>query len=551
MDRSAPDPAAPPPGPPLRRDLWLCLGFVVLGLLLRAPLLTRSVWFEEACVSNTRLGSFEQLLAAIYADPQPPLYATFAHLWNRLFGDGELTMRLPALLCGLAAIPATFLVGRRFVSDSAALWAALLLALAPAHIWYSTEAQLYSPMLCSALVGVGTWCRLLSEQPGRRGPWWALHLLNLGVMLTLHYHLAVFVAWLALAAPLYARGFTRPARGILASHGLGLVALGGFVAAKRNLGGFELAHGSLRPLDLGGVYDFVFDWCWTGHTLDAVPQELDQWAAWLQEALGVVVVGFGLLQILGRRRARPAGPLLPWLVVAIPAVLLVVGGGHANLFAERHCLPALPFVLLLGGAGIAALPPRIGASVGTAVLLLATAGCIALYHHRDTDRTVQAPAADWRSAAHFLAGEISTGGTGRPIYCTVPNPRALSYYEPRIQDVRNLTEPTSARKLGDQVRTQLGTWLGDAAERAFTAFAAQNRAKLDAAALRVFPVTGDPAQLDGERPADGTCYLVQDTWHSSPPNARAADNLLHDPRVTVLTTHRFAGVAVHVLRIAP
>ena len=81
--------------------LWM---LVAAALLVRIPLLGRPVWFDEACMSDQRLGTAAQLLASLYAEIHPPLYLCFMHLWNGVFGDSEVAMRTPPLLAGLACI---------------------------------------------------------------------------------------------------------------------------------------------------------------------------------------------------------------------------------------------------------------------------------------------------------------------------------------------------------------------------------------------------------------------------------------------------------------
>src|SRR3990172_7421131 len=122
MERPSPTPKAASTTP--KRAWWLLAAFVLVATLLRVPLLDRSVWFDEACMSHQRLGTWEQLLATIYKDIHPPLYITFMHFWNGLFGDSERAMRFPPLVAGLASIPLMFWAGRSLVGDTGSLWGA-------------------------------------------------------------------------------------------------------------------------------------------------------------------------------------------------------------------------------------------------------------------------------------------------------------------------------------------------------------------------------------------------------------------------------------------
>jgi hypothetical protein len=552
MERPAspPIPDEPPPPP---RAYWLCAAFVLVGLCLRLPFLGRSVWFDEACMSDQRLGTFEQLLATLYVDIHPPLYVTFMHFWNGLFGDSEVSMRLPPLLCGLLTIPAMFWAGRWFVGDTAALWGALLMALSPVHVWYSAEARLYAPMVLCTLVLVGTFERLTSGRSPRRRLLWTLHLGNLAVMLLLHYYLAVFVVLLAALAPIATRGFTTTARRLWIAHGIGLLLLGGFVLAKRALGHFETEQGYMRALDLPGLFQLVFDWCWTGHTLAAVDHPLDRTAAFAQQALGVLLLGSGLWRVFRARTLHPQGLFVPVFLLTIPGFLLGAAGfGLANTYIERSCLPMLPFVFLLAGAGLVGLPRRAYLPTGAAALVLCTASLIALFEYRDSDWTVYKPNSDWRSATQWLGAEIDAGGAGRPVFTSTPNPRPLSYYDVRIQDVKNLTDATDPARIGDAVGRRLGAWFGSFAAQTFQRFADHNARLLQGASLRVYRSAADPAALDlPRRMRDDICYVVRDEWHPPTSIDRSVEDLLQHPRITVLETHRFSGITVYKVRIAP
>jgi 4-amino-4-deoxy-L-arabinose transferase-like glycosyltransferase len=64
-----------------------------------------------------------------------------------LGAEHEFSYRFPAAVFGTLTVPLLFLVARRFVGRSAALLAALLLALADWHVVTSREARMYSPYL--------------------------------------------------------------------------------------------------------------------------------------------------------------------------------------------------------------------------------------------------------------------------------------------------------------------------------------------------------------------------------------------------------------------
>jgi uncharacterized membrane protein len=533
------------------RTYALLFGFVLLALALRWPLLSRSVWFDEACMSHQRTGTWEQLLATLYVDIHPPLYVAFMHFWNATFGDSALSMRTPPLVCGLLSILAVFWAGRRFVGDRAALIAAGLLACSPAHLWYSAEARLYTPMALSALLAVGCWHRLLRGEGGVK--LWLAHGLNLLVMITLHYYLAVYVLLLAALAPLVLRGWTPAVKKLWLAHGGALVLLAGFVGMKMAFGHFEKSQDYMRDLTVAELLPLFAGWMWTGNVFQALAPEQAALADALRIGAAVLWIALALLggcAILRARGERPDGPWLAVLALAIPAFLFCVPwiGLHKN-YIERSTIAALPFVLLWIGAGLDAAGRRFGVLLGVLVAVVLAVSLGTIYRYQHERWTVYKPNPDWASAAAYLGGEIDSGVAGRPIFTSKPNPRSLCYYDGRIQDVKNLEPAAELGAIGGKVRKRFGAWLGDFAERTFTEFERQKAELLANAKLFVYRAgEGTVASLDPRaKIGDGVFYLLRNHWH--PPGDTTVESLVASPEIEILETRAFAGVSVWKARL--
>jgi hypothetical protein len=507
-------------------------------------------------MSNQRIGSWPQLLATLYVDIHPPLFVTFMYCWNGVFGDGEFALRTPALLSGLACIPLVWWTGRRLVGDTAAMWAALLLTLSAVHVWYSAEARLYAPMTTCAVLAFGTFDRLLEPGDGRRRGLWCLHLANVAVMLGLHYYLGVLVIALAVLAPVVARGFTRAARGIVLAHGIGILLLGAFVLAKHSVGQFETGQDYLRALDLGGLWDFAFGWCWTGDTLTprgVPPGPVAHVTATVWRGLGVGLVIAGIVHVVRGRRRHPNGWLVLVGMLTLPCFLLGCAMlGYDDTYLERTLIPSLPFLLLLASAGLLPASRRLRNGLGGVTAAFFAAGLIVLYARIDTHWMVYKPSPDWRSAARWLGEQIDGGATGRPVFTSMPNPRSLSYYDPRIQDAKNLAPATSPDEIRASVAKRLGQTLGDFAAETFRAFDDHNTELLQRAALVVRRSQPDPSALElpPDRP-DDVCYLVRNHWHPHVSVDGSVETLLEHPAVERIEAARFAGVSVYKIRLSP
>lgn len=146
---------------PSRRYALLLGAVVLLGLLLRLPGLGSSYWIDEV---DTLLHCVRAPLATIvtsYAsENQHPLYSVLAHLSIGAFGESEWSLRLPALLLGVASLAAVARLGRQLLDETSGLLAALLLAVSAHHVWFSQNARGYTGMLLFALLATSEFLEL-------------------------------------------------------------------------------------------------------------------------------------------------------------------------------------------------------------------------------------------------------------------------------------------------------------------------------------------------------------------------------------------------------
>ncbi len=536
----------------------ILLGLLLVAFALRLVNYDQSLWFDEACVSNQRLGTLAQLLSVAYVDFHPPLFISFMHVSNRLCGDSEVVMRLFPLLCGLGGIVMIWVVGRRLVGSPAALWAALLLSLSPVHIWYSIEARPYSALLLGVLVLVWLFHRLL-EGKERRRTWWAYGTL-LFVLLALHYYLVVYAFLLALLGYVSQRGRSEPAfrRRLLIINGSGISLLAAWIGVKVAVADFASSATYLRTFSFEELYRFLFQWCWTGNCLPAGLEEPGghpRWIAWVSiQVLGAALFAVGVFRILRSVRRRSSGTYTLVYLCALPALLLALPWlGFQQTYVERSALSALPFLFLVIGLGLSSLPGRrLRLSIGC--LLLASCGAnLVAYYAYDDEWTIYKPHPDWRSLTADLGAEIDAGAAGRPIFAATPNPRCLPYYDERIQSARDI-EPTED-KAEDLVRSlegRFGAWLGgmlaDVATSIVDDFERDKTRRREAARMLIY-TTGDGSlealRLD-ERRRDGVFYLVQNRWH--PPGDTTIAALTANPRLRVVSTRSYRGLTLYEMR---
>lgn len=131
---------------------------MLLAAALRAIGLDGGLWYDEI---RTLLDSVRRPLAQIVTvfpgNNQHTLYSVLAHISTGIFGDESWSLRLPALIFGVATVPVLYLFAREFVGRTEALLACLLLAVSYHNVWFSQNARGYTAvafftLLCSWLL---------------------------------------------------------------------------------------------------------------------------------------------------------------------------------------------------------------------------------------------------------------------------------------------------------------------------------------------------------------------------------------------------------------
>lgn len=153
-----------------RADWLLVGGLTAIALVLRLPGLDSGLWIDEIL---TLLHYAPRSVAEIVRESDSlnnhVLYTLAAHFSLAWFGESAWALRLPALVLGVATIPALYHLGRQIASRPEALLATTFLALNYHHVWFSQNARGYTGLLLGAVVGTSLFIRLLATaRPGVR-----------------------------------------------------------------------------------------------------------------------------------------------------------------------------------------------------------------------------------------------------------------------------------------------------------------------------------------------------------------------------------------------
>jgi hypothetical protein len=195
-------------------DWWPLAALTVLAAALRLSTLDlQSFWYDEAFtpvhVLHASLGA--TLHAFVHTENNPPLWYLVVWAWSRLAGTGEVALRLPSALAGIATVPVAWGIGRELAGRRAALLAGAIVAVNPLLVWYSQEARPYAFYVLFAALALLCMLRADRDPTPRRLALFACS----GVLALLSHYFAVF-----LVVPM-ALWLARPRRGAVGPGGGG------------------------------------------------------------------------------------------------------------------------------------------------------------------------------------------------------------------------------------------------------------------------------------------------------------------------------------------
>jgi mannosyltransferase len=131
------------------RTPWAALAaLMVAATVLRVIGLDRDLWLDEVytLIQTVRRPLWE-ILTLFPGDNQHMFYSVLARISVVLFGEHPWTLRLPAVVFGIGAVPALYFLARELTTRREALLATALLTVSYHHVWFSQDARGYTGML--------------------------------------------------------------------------------------------------------------------------------------------------------------------------------------------------------------------------------------------------------------------------------------------------------------------------------------------------------------------------------------------------------------------
>ena len=125
---------------------WIVVGMITaVGAGLRFYHLGyKCLWLDESISYWVSRGSFSDIIVQNAGqNSAPPAFQLLLHFVSQ-WSESEIVLRSISFLAGTSAIPATYLLGRRFLSKEASFFCVALVALSQSQVLYSQQVREYS-----------------------------------------------------------------------------------------------------------------------------------------------------------------------------------------------------------------------------------------------------------------------------------------------------------------------------------------------------------------------------------------------------------------------
>jgi mannosyltransferase len=403
---------------------WPLAALTLLAAVLRLGTLDlQSFWYDEAFTPVHVLhASLSATLRSVsHTENSPPLWYLLEWADSRVLGTGEVALRLPSALAGVATVPVAWAIGSELAGRRAALACAALTAVGPLFVWYSQEARVYALFILAAAVAMLCFLRAEREPTRLR---MAAFALSGAVALVTHY----FAVFLLIPMVLWLLWEPRTRRAALGATGaLTLVGL-----ALLPLISAQGGHGT----------QWIGRWP-LSERLQAIPQYYLTGTSGAPLGHGVELLlalpllagaALGLWRLLDAPPAAAAGErtlgrgaLICTVIAAggilIPLALAVLG---ADYLAPRNLVGAMVPVTAL--IAVLAASPATG-RLGMALVLTSVLGLLAITV--DVNLSPRLQRGNWREVARVLRD----GAPDRAITTVELGAAPLEYYMPGLHNL--------------------------------------------------------------------------------------------------------------------
>lgn len=127
-------------------------------------------------------------------DTHPPGVQVFLYYWTKLFGTGEMMVKLLFLICGLLTVWMTYKLAKLWFTSSVGLVTSAFAAVMQYMVMYSQLARPYSTGVLFCMILVYCWSRFLFEKPNQKK--WLIGYILSAVCCAYDHHFALLFAFI-------------------------------------------------------------------------------------------------------------------------------------------------------------------------------------------------------------------------------------------------------------------------------------------------------------------------------------------------------------------
>ncbi|MGD1056766.1 MAG: glycosyltransferase family 39 protein [Solirubrobacteraceae bacterium] len=377
---------------------WPLAAITIFAAALRLSTLDlQSFWYDEAFTPIHVLhpSLWATLRSVVHTENTPPLWYVIEWADSRLLGTGEIALRLPSALAGIATVPVAWAIARELSSRRAAIVCAVLVAVNPLFVWYSQEARAYALFVVMAALAILCFLRALREPTSKRMAVFALT----GALALLTHYFAVFLLIpmvLLLLRDRATRRVALPAVAVLLIVGLALLPL---ISTQGGHGTQWIGHWPLRER-LEAIPQYFL----TGYSGLPLGRGIELLVA--LPILAALALGFYRMQAVRERPdpdqsdVRVHGVLITLVIAACGVIIpIVLVGFGADYLAPRNLVAAMiPVTVVI--AVVSVWPGTGRAGIALAALITIAFLAISL----DVDASPRLQRGNWRDVAKALRG---------------------------------------------------------------------------------------------------------------------------------------------------
>ncbi|MFW6063563.1 MAG: glycosyltransferase family 39 protein, partial [Chloroflexota bacterium] len=431
-------------------------GIILLAFALRINCLDcQSLWMDEADSALWATFSVRDMFLETANHLHTPGYYLLLRAWTTLTNLDEFNLRYFSLISGILLVPVAYQVAIRLWRDRRTAYiAALLVALNPAHVYYSQETRMYvmTPILYAVMLVPALKPALLS----RRRSWVALAIVELAA---LYLHLFAALQLLALNVLLllvyWSQRDGRFLRRWLLSQAAVALAFVPWVLLWHFEGDIQPNLIDVALVDAGrsaGNYLYlIWRFLLTG---------LIEPTAWSETFVGITATcAFLALPFLIFRKGRSDRVPRLLLALVLPLLFAYAVWWFNPLTHPRYLLFLLAPLLLLAARMIALmLQRRAPALLGVGALVLLLGGNILALDELTHNSSLA------RYDSRRLARELANRAEQDEVVLMPPNDHTLWYYDPQPAAASNWPlaagrHEERARRLADTLQEKSAAYL--------------------------------------------------------------------------------------------